>query len=78
MYLYSNAARCACNAAAKEFTLQLLQNSPSYDADGTLLDVMEQEVLASVVMPPEYARQLAQMIIKSIDDSFGTPPESAE
>ena len=63
MYLYSNAARCACNKDSKEFTIQFLQNSPRFNEEGAIMEGADQEILSSVIMPPEYARELAKLIL---------------
>lgn len=66
MYTFTNAFRCTAKGDGSEFTIQFLQESPTFD-DNDNVSGTQKEILASVVMSLEGAKALSNLIIAACD-----------
>ena len=67
MLQYCNAYSCAVNKSKEEVVVNLIQNAPIIGADGNFSG-SEAHVVASVVLRPNVAQQLAKDLTELVAD----------
>ena len=67
MYSYANAVRSMLNQNNREIMMEFLQAVPKYKEGSIDVDKAEIEVVSSIVMHPEDARNFANSILELLD-----------
>ena len=68
MYNYANLVRSLLNQNNREIMMQFIQFVPKYKENSLAIDGTDVDVVASVVMHPEDARNFAKSILDLLGD----------